>query len=161
MSNDPSKEHQARQDHYELGDVDSVHDLEPGVEGSKSRVQKEQQRLSNPEDYGHFEGEAVSLGQFSARPLRLSRGTLQDAGSNLAEYQAGYNTYTGPLRSMLRAMGRVKDLSEAGAPVSPAGLQKSEKQRFRKLSQTGHDDASAQTAFHSWQQAQTKMSNDI
>src|SRR5262249_20318315 len=80
---------------------------------------------------------------------------------SLAEYQAGYNTYTGPLRSMLRAMGRVKDLSEAGAPVSPACLQKSEKQRFRKLSQTGHDDASAQSAFHTWQQDQTKMSNDI
>jgi len=158
---DPEKQ----KDRYELGvsDVQSVHDLAPESGVGPSRAHREQQRLSAPDKEGLFETEAVSLGTSVAGPLLMDSWTLKDGGGRLAEYQIGYNAYAAPLRSTVRAMGRVKDLSLTGAPKTPDELRANPAlaKRFRKLGLANHEDAGPQVAFNGWSTAQTKMAIDM
>lgn len=162
MSAAEKAEKQKDRDETGANHVESVHDLAPETGVGPSRVHREQARLSSPEDSGLFEEEAVTLGTGVAGPLMMESWTLQDGGGRLAEYQAGYNAYAAPLRSTVRAMGRVKDTSLAGAPLTPEALRAnpSLSKRFRKLSTSAHEDAGPQTAFDAWSSAQTRMTVD-
>lgn len=161
MGNDKAtREHQ--KDQNELGSVDDINDLAPTHEGSQARVSHEQHRLHDADTTGYFEGEAIGLGAFNARSLHLSRGTLKDGGTELIEYQAAYNMYMSPLRSTVRAMGRVKDLTEAGAPVSPKQLDSGTKSRFRDLKNDSSVGANvASNAFATWESSQTALQTSI
>lgn len=164
MGDQSKQDGEKQNDRYELGvsDVRSANDLAPESGVGPSRAHREEQRLSRPQAEGLFEEQAVSLGTSIAGPLLMDSWTLQDGGGRLAEYQAGYNAYAAPLRSTVRGMGRVKDLSLTGAPKTPDELRANPAlaKRFRKLSLANHDDAGAQTAFDAWSSAQTRMAVD-
>jgi hypothetical protein len=154
----------AATDSYELGDVDDVHDLEPETQVGPSRAKTEQHRLARPSASGHFELEAGNFGGLGA-PLQLGSEIKKDGGPVIGEYEAGYNAYATPLRSTLKAMGRVKDVSLTGAPMSPAELMsRPELARSFRAPTLGHEttEENAQdAAFDDWSTAQTKMQIDI
>jgi hypothetical protein len=175
-----AEEQLKRQDRYETGvdDVHSVNDLAPESHVAPSRARHEQQRMTHTGDFagkqGHgnggaggdiglFEEAAVHLGTSIAAPLNLGAGVLRDGGGRLAEYQAGYNMYAAPLRSTVRAMGRVKDMSLTGAPRTPAELLANPAlaKRFRRLSLTAHQDAAPHVAANAWAANQARLSVDV
>jgi hypothetical protein len=161
MGDHADKEKRDQEDRYELGPVDNVHDLEPETQAGPSRKAKAQDRIMNPTSSGYFEIEGGSAGGPGA-PLQLGAELKKDGGTKISEYEAGYNTYAAPLRSMLRAMGRVKDVSLTGAPMTRDDLLKRPDlvARFRKLNPAAGDVQQDQ-AFDTWSTQQTKMKLDI
>lgn len=161
MSDHDKQEQQRKADGAELGYVESVNDLQPDSQVGPSRKAKEQQRIVNPSAVGYFETEGGSAGGLGA-PLHLGPELKKDGGSLLTQYEVGYNQYAVPLRSTYRAMGRLKDVSLTGAPMTPAELMQRPElaARFRKLSLT-HGDVAADQAFDSWSTQQTKMNLDV
>jgi len=135
MGHHVDKEKRDREDRYELGSVDTVHDLEPEHGVGPTRAAKAQERIANPDSSGYFELQGGSHGQLGM-PLQLGDHIKTDGGAKISQYETGYNTYAAPLRSTLRAMGRVKDISLTGAPLTPEELMKSPElaKRFARLS---------------------------
>lgn len=151
-------------DAAELGYVDHVNDLAPDPDRGQgpARRQHEQQRILSPGSAGYFEVEGGNVGGLGA-PLHLGPEIKKDGGPSIGQYQAAYNSYSIPLRSTLRAMGRLKDVSMTGAPLTPAELKKNPKlaARFENLSLTNQADAGKQRAYHDWTAAQTKTQIDV
>jgi hypothetical protein len=149
------------QDAYELGPVENVNDLQPDSSAGPSRKDKQQQRIVQPDSSGYFELEGGAKEGLGA-PIHLGPELKKDGGPVIGEYEAAYNTYAVPLRSTLRAMGRVKDVSLTGAPLTPAELMKRPDlaARFRKLNPTSGDVQQDQ-AFNDWSNNQKKMTGDI
>lgn len=144
-------------DEYELGPVEHVRDLDPDPQVGVSRKAKTKERILNPGAAGYFEIEGGSAAGLGA-PLHLGPELKRDGGSQIDEYEAAYNAYAMPLRSALRAMGRVKDVSMTGAPMTPAELMQRPElaARFRKLS-LSQGDVQQDLAFDAWSTEQTRM----
>jgi hypothetical protein len=164
-SNDKDPMQRARRDDEgDFDPVNSVQDLEVDKASVNSaRVKDHQDSLIKPDAVGLFEGGAADFSRYADGPLKLGGKVMADGGARLAEYQAGYNAYTQPLRSSVRAMGRVKDISNTGAPMTPAELQANPKmkERFRTLSLTEKSDSGSQTAYAAWSTDMTNMRLDI
>ncbi|MGN6108653.1 MAG: hypothetical protein ACTHU0_26340 [Kofleriaceae bacterium] len=144
-------------DEYELGPVEHVRDLDPDPQVGASREAKTKERILNPSEAGYFEIEGGSAAGLGA-PLHLGPELKRDGGNLIDEYEAAYNAYAMPLRSALRAMGRVKDVSMTGAPMTPAELMQRPElaARFRRLS-LSQGDAQQDLAFDAWSTEQTRM----
>lgn len=149
------------QDAYELGPVESVNDLAPERNVGPTRQATTQQRLFNADAAGYFESEAGGLGGLGA-PLHIGRELKKDGGRIIDHYEDGYNTYAQPLRSTLRAMGRVKDVSLTGAPMTPEELKQRPDllARFERLSGDGANWAQ-EMAYNNWTDHQTKLQLQI
>lgn len=152
------RDEQHRKDRYELGEVDSVNDLEPETGVGKSRKTEQQERLVDAEQNGYFEAEAGQKGGLGAQ-LHLGEGIKKDGGSPVKQYEAGYNAYSIPLRSALRSMGRVKDVSLTGAPMTVNEFRSRPdlKSKFRKLKLDNPRDRQGRSAMENWSQAQTSL----
>lgn len=156
-----AKKEQHDRDTWELGSVEHVDDLQPDSQVGASRKAATQERILAPNSTGYFEAEAGSVGGLGA-PLHLGHNLKKDGGPAIAEYEAGYNMYSVPLRSTLRALGRVKDVSMTGAPMTPAELKKRPdlNKRFQKLS-LSHGNIDADRSYADWARQQTNMKIDI
>jgi hypothetical protein len=119
MGDKTEEQKQHATDSYELGDVDNVNDLAPENKGGASRVKKATDRIDKGNASGYLESEAGGLGA----PLHVGAELRKDAGPRLDRYIDGYSIYAVPLRSTLGAMGRLKDVSLTGAPMTPAELE--------------------------------------
>jgi hypothetical protein len=161
MGDHDDKKKRDQEDSYELGPVDNVHDLEPETGVGPGRKAKAQDRIVNPTSSGYFEIEGGADGGLGA-PLHLGAELKKDGGTKISEYEAAYNTYAAPLRSTLRAMGRVKDVSLTGAPMTREELLSRPElaARFRRLS-ADKGDVQQDQAFDTWSTQQTKMKLDI
>jgi hypothetical protein len=148
---------QAKKDRYELGDVEHISDLTPDREVGPSRKKHEQQRLLDPSNAGYFEIEAGASGGLGA-PLHIGPELKKDGGPIIGEYEAGYNTYALPLQATLRALGRIKDVSMTGAPLTPAELKQKPKlaARFRRLNSLDHG-LMQEMAYNQWSTSQTNF----
>ena len=120
MSDKTEKEKQHDTDLDELGGVDNVSDLAPETNVGPTRRATEEHRILQPNASGFFEGEAGGTGGLGA-PLSIGS-PLKKEAPILKRYEEGYNAYAQPLRSTLRSMGRLKDVSLTGAPLTPAEL---------------------------------------
>ncbi|HEX4455642.1 MAG TPA: hypothetical protein VH143_32500 [Kofleriaceae bacterium] len=161
---DPEMKKARQDDGGDFDRVNSVQDLEVDKASVNSaRVKDHQDSLIKPDAVGFFQEGAADFSRYADAPLKLGSKVMADGGGRLAEYEAGYNIYAQPLRSSVRAMGRVKDVSNAGAPMTPAELQANPKMkaRFRQLSLTEHADSGAQTAYAAWSQEMTNFRLDI
>lgn len=151
-------------DSYELGSVDHVNDLAPDPDRGQGPARRahEQERIIKPSSSGYFEAEGGNAGGLGA-PLHLGSEIKKDGGTIIGQYETAYNSYAMPLRSTLRAMGRLKDVSMTGAPLTPAELQQNPKlaARFNDLSLTKQGDAGAQNSYQDWATRQTKMQIDV
>ncbi|MEO8842279.1 MAG: hypothetical protein ABI704_11955 [Kofleriaceae bacterium] len=162
MAEKTEKEKQRDTDFDELGSVDNVNDLAPESGVGPTRRAKAQHRILQPNAAGFFETEAGAAGGLGA-PLSIGAPLKKDGGPILQKYEEGYNAYAQPLRSTLRAMGRLKDVSLTGAPLTPAELMK----RPELAARFGHLGAQASTvdvssvqkdqAFDAWSDQANKM----
>ena len=161
---------QGQKDQDEFGSVDNVHDLDPATtqKGAKSQQKEQTARLASSDAAGYFEKAGPHIASVS--DLHVDKDVqkyAQSHGGNLLAFELGFNQYAQPLRSTLRSMGRVKDLSVAGASLTPGELQQSAAgKQMHTLNPTqagraGKDDATAQMAFASWSQSQTNMKTKI
>lgn len=159
-----SKQEQEWNDAAELGYVDHVNDLAPDPDRGQGPARRahEQKRILKPSAAGYFEVEGGNAGGLGA-PLHLGPEIKKDGGASIGQYEAAYNSYAIPLRSTLRSMGRLKDVSMTGAPLTPAELKQNPKlaARFGNLSLTKQADAGKQRAYHDWAEAQTKTQIDV
>ena len=160
MAEKTEKEKQRDLDFYELGGVDNVIDLAPETNVGPSRRAREEQRILQPNASGFFEGEAGGTGGLGA-PLSIGA-ALKHEAPVLQRYEEGYNAYAQPLRSTLRSMGRLKDVSLTGAPLTPEELMKRPElaARFGHLATQPATVQQDQT-FDTWSASQNKMKIDM
>jgi hypothetical protein len=170
---DPEKKKSKHEDEWndaaELGYVDHVNDLAPDPDRGQGPARRahEQKRILNPSAAGYFEIEGGNAGGLGA-PLHIGAEIKKDGGPAIGQYEAAYNSYSIPLRSTLRSMGRLRDVSLTGAPMTPAEMMRNPKlaARFKNLSLAGQSDANAtqmfqERAYQDWAQSQTKTSIDV
>lgn len=156
MSDKKTKEQHAL-DSQELGTVDDIRDLAPDNHVGASRAAREIERLDRGNATGYFESEAVGLGA----PLHIGSGLRRDVGPSLDRYVDGYSVYAVPLRSTLRSMGRLKDVSQTGAPLTPEELMKRPDLAARFSGLTSENSTSAQeSAAAHWSYTQQKLRVD-
>jgi len=160
MGDKTEKEKQRDIDFEELGGVDNVSDLAPETNVGPTRRAKEEHRILQPNASGFFEGEAGGIGGLGA-PLSIGTPLKREAPV-LQRYEEGYNAYAQPLRSTLRSMGRLKDVSLTGAPLTPAELMKRPElaARFGHLGTQSSSVQQDQT-FDTWSADQNKMKIDV
>ncbi len=133
-----------------------IEDIQPEVrEPEADEKQHARKQIAKPGATGDFEARAVGAMGHLAAPLHLPTKLQREPA--LAHYQTAYNTYTSPLRSTLRAMGRVRDVAMTGAPLTPAQMPAKLAKRFKKLSLFAEGDAGAEQAMGAWSSAQTTM----
>jgi hypothetical protein len=133
-----------------------IEDIQPEVrEPEADEKRHARAQIRRPGDVGDFETRAVDAMGTLAAPLSLPTKLVREP--QLAHYQTAYNTYTSPLRSTLRAMGRARDVSLTGAPLTPAQMSPKLAKRFKKLSLEDKHDDGAQHEMGSWADAQTRM----
>jgi hypothetical protein len=153
-----------KKDEYEsdserFGPVNNVRDLEPETGVGPNIAQHQREKLLEKNDsVGYFEiqgGSKTGLGE----PLHVGEWIKKDSAPAVSEYEASYNTYASPLRKTLRAEGRVKDLSMANAPMTPAELEKNPKvaNHFKNLSLQGAQDSE----MSAWSKSQSQMITNI
>jgi hypothetical protein len=160
MGDKSEKEKQRDVDFNELGGVDNVNDLAPETNVGPTRQATEQRRILQPNASGFFEGEAGGTGGLGA-PLSIGA-ALKHEAPLLQRYEEGYNAYAQPLRSTLRSMGRLKDVSLTGAPLTPDELMKRPElaARFGPLAAQPATVQQDQT-FDTWSASQNKMKIDM
>lgn len=160
-NNKEQAEKQRALDRYELGPVEHVNDLTPETQVGETRKATESARIVQPNSSGYFETEAGNLHGLGA-PLHLNEGLRHDGSPFVGQYEGAYNAYAMPLRSTLRALGRIKDVSLTGGPTTPEELKQRPEllARFRKLSAT-HGDVSEENAYHDWSTAQTSLEHSV
>ncbi|MEP6864168.1 MAG: hypothetical protein ABJE66_26315 [Deltaproteobacteria bacterium] len=157
MADKTEKEKQHALDSYELGSVESVNDLAPDNKVGASRVTKATDRIDRGKGTGYFESEAVGLGA----PLHIGPELRKDAGPALDRYVDAYSIYAVPLRSMLGSMGRLKDVSQTGAPMTPEELMKRPDLAARFANLTSQSSTSVQeSAAAHWSYTQQKLRVD-
>jgi len=129
--------------------------------GQKAKGKK----LVNADAHGAFEERGAHLGATGAR-LDISAPVKTWWGSSLVQHEASYNMYTAPLAATLRAMGRLKDLQAAGAPLEPAMLDKDKATAAHFHKPVPHDGrkrhgtqdtGDALNAMGDWSSAQTEL----
>jgi hypothetical protein len=176
MSDKKTREEVEEQASFEA--VDQASDLEPEVgvgkalgayhrdlpHGGKVDAMGKDvpQTMVDPDFAGHYEQEGARAGGL-AMPLHLGGKIRQDGGRAVTEYQGAYNQYAQPLRKTYRAMGRLKDVSMTGAPLTPAELQKDPKlaSKFSGLAAHSQKNFAGHEALTNWAQAQTRMQTNI
>lgn len=153
-------ESQRATDYNELGPVDTLNDLAPETSVGPTRKATTQRRLHDADGSGYFESEAGSGGGLGA-PLHLGPELKKDGGPRIGQYEDGYNTYAQPYRMALGAMGRVKDVSLTGAPMTPAELKQRPDlmARFQRLTHDGN--WMRDVAYNQWSDHQTTLQLDI
>lgn len=147
------------EDAARFGSVETIHDLEPeqGV-GQHNAAEQRDSLLKKNDTVGYFEIEGGSNRGLGA-PLHLGEEIKKDGGPAITQYEASYNQYAQPLRKTYRAMGRVRDLSFAGAALTPAQLQKNPKlaARFQDIKLKDP----AQQPLDDWSESQSNMVTNI
>jgi hypothetical protein len=137
----------------------SMEDFAPEVREPEAAEKKRATKQVTGGGVGDFEAMSVHEISQLAQPLNLPNHLLRE--HELGPYQTAYNTYTSPLRSTMRAMGRMKDLSLTGAPFKPSQMSPALTKRFRKLKlfegNGENKDGAAQTAMDVWSTAQTSL----
>lgn len=154
------KQDQWESDAERFGPVNSVRDLEPEQQPVGAHIAQHQrdELLKKNDSVGYFEihgGSKTGLGE----PLHLGEWIKKDGAPVVGEYQAAYNTYAAPLRKTLRAEGRVKDLSMANAPLTPADLEKNPKlfAHYQNLDLKGPQDSE----MSAWSKTQSQMVTNV
>lgn len=143
--------------------MSNIDEFAPEVrEAEKDEKKKARKEIEAPTHAGTFEKKAVhSMGEL-AKPLALPPKLLRERA--LGRYQNEYNAYVPPLRSTMRAMGRLEDVIMTGAPLTPDKMSPKLAKRFKKLSLSAQEDTSAGQAMDTWSTAQTTMlrnANDL
>jgi hypothetical protein len=110
-------------------------------------------QIGGAESVGEFEQGAIQAGSRLTQPLDLSDKFLTAAGPHMGSYQASYNLYTAPLRTSVRALGRVKDVQMTGAPLVPAELE----QNAALSKKVKRGNAAAQNIYDDWSDSQSSM----
>lgn len=161
MSDNEAKQKRDAQDRYELGPVEHVNDLAPETGIGPTRKAKASERIIQPQASGYFENEGGAHDGMGA-PLHLGDELRRHGSPFVGQYEGAYNAYAIPLRSTLRAMGRLKDVSLTGAPMTPEELKQRPDllARFRKLN-AYQGDVPQEKAYHDWSAAQTKLDHSI
>ncbi len=126
--------------------------------------------LIGPGAVGSNEMAAVEAAETVTQPLALNGDFTAQSPTYVARFEAGYNAYTSPMRHTLYSMGRVKDLQDAGAPLTPAELKADKKlaKKFTPLNDTknkrrgrGSSDGSALNAFNQWSETQSELNTNF
>lgn len=77
------------------------------------------------------------------------------------QYETKYNLYTVPLRNMVVAVGRVKDLILVGAPNTPSEISPGIAAKFRNIGRKKVSDADEQSAFTDWRAQNAQLEAGI
>lgn len=161
-----------RNEAEEFGNVKHEQDLEDSErDGSNPDARADsRQALSNPDSAGYFERSANTLGG----PLRLEEDFDPSPGRDLRDhakgvnavdidgYEQAYNMYSIPYGMTMKALGRTKDLSTAGAPLTPADFKKKQPKlaaRFAGL--TTGEGGSGKASFDQWSRVQKEMRTNV
>ena len=122
-----------------------------GVKKGQDHVAKS---IVAPAAVGSYEKNGREMAN-SLSPLSIANGPKTHAahdGTPIVNYENDYNQYLFPIKATLRAMGRLSDLGNAGAPMTPDKAAKPE-----KLSVTDKKDGDAINAFNDWSAEQTEL----
>ena len=163
------KDKHTEEEEFGWDNVEKPRDLEaergvgPGL-GKAHRDAKDAkgETMIDPGHAGHYERVGADSGGLGM-PLRLGERIKQDGRPVVTEYEAAYNQYAQPLRKTYRAMGRVKDVSQTGAPLTPAELKKNPglAKKFENITLDKKEDAESQGHLGTWADHQTKMRTNI
>ncbi len=154
MGDKTEQDKQRATDSQELGYVNNVNDLAPDNKVGKSRQETATRRIDKGNASGYFEGQGGGL----AEPLHIGPELRKDAGPALDRYVDGYSIYAVPLHSTLGSMGRLKDVSLTGAPMTPAELMQRPEfaSRFTKLT-SENATADQEIAAGAWSKSQQEL----
>lgn len=154
-------------DRKEFGTVSSYDSLDPDNVATPSQQTRMQREVNNSDGKGYFEkvtpgalDGGLHIGNGVKDKTSMYNDWSQDQyGADLKLYEAGYRAYMVPYRETLRAEGRVKDLSTAGAPLSPEEfMQRDPKVAAQYQAQLKGD---KKTAFHDLGTAESTMVTSI
>ena len=127
----------------------------------KGHDTKEHDKLTtNAGHIGAHEKQDISNGGALLQPLDLKSGKIHRA-TGLSAFREQYEIYKIPVHQSQRALGRVNDLRDAGAPRTPAEIDAKTAGKFRELSTTGSADGGAQTSADQWIEQQAEMEADF
>lgn len=121
----------------------------------------EMTKLTSQSDYrGTLEKERFAAGRSLFTPLQLQGPDIYRA-TGLGAFRTQYEIYKIPVHHTQRALGRVNDLVDAGAPRTPAEIDAQTAKRFKKLSTTEQKDATKQNSANQWIEQQEEMESDF
>ncbi|HEY0250200.1 MAG TPA: hypothetical protein VGC41_01695, partial [Kofleriaceae bacterium] len=156
----PDKDQRAKRDAAdtaEFGSVEDVSNLAPDSNVSPSMQREVRARITDPTKTGHFENHGsditshLDIQESTKNKYSIWNDYTQDSyGVDIKRFQAGYNAYLIPYGETLRAEGRVKDLSMAGAPLAPADFQKKNPSVAQRLQATDSRQGNQEVAFNAW-----------
>ena len=134
------------------------------VKKKGSDKQEHDQLTSRPDYVGDNERKDVERGGSLLQPLDLKSGKIHRA-TGLSEFREQYEIYKIPVHHSQRALGRVNDLRDAGAPRTPSEIDPKTASHFRELSTTNdtkqNDDGKQQLAANAWSVQQSDMEADF
>lgn len=121
----------------------------------------EMTKLTSQSDYkGTLEKERLAAGRELFTPLTLQGPDIYRA-TGLGAFRTQYEIYKIPVHHTQRALGRVNDLVDAGAPRTPAEIDAQTAKKFKKLSTTDQKDATKQNSANQWIEQQEEMESDF
>jgi len=172
-SNDDKHKARHKSETAEFGQVRTEEDLDDRVLDSANPEAKADERraLANPDGSGYFERKANNLGG----ALNLEQDFDPTRGQDLRDhakgvnavdidaYEQAYNMYSVPYGMTMKALGRTKDLSTAGAPLTPTEFKKKQPKlaaRFAGLT-NGREAGSGVASFDNWSHVQKEMGTNV
>lgn len=169
-ANDEKHKGRHKSEAAEFGQVKREEDLEDSeMDSANPDAKKDARRaFASPELTGYYERKGAEL----TGALNLEQDFDPARGQDLRDharsvdidaYERAYNMYSIPYGMTLKALGRTKDLSTAGAAMTPADLQKKQPklaQRFAGLT-NGREPQSAGPAFNDWSRVQKQLSTNV
>jgi hypothetical protein len=127
----------------------------------KGHDTKENDKLTTNAGYvGGHERNDIANGGALLSPLDLKSSKIHRA-SGLSAFREQYEIYKLPVHHSQRALGRVNDLRDGGAPRTPAEIDPKTAGKFRELSTVDAADAGAQNSANQWIEQQAEMEADF